>query len=152
MYIYINIYMHTEAHPSIPSHLYTHVYTSIHTCTHEQMAADKADGAADACVRAHLGIRTCLDAQASIQTHICTNGHSTPSRARRHARRGLGAAATGNIAAAAAASTPRGAAQRPAPYRARTRVCHSRRARSHAFYAHAHTLTGTLYINAYMYT
>jgi hypothetical protein len=38
-----------------------------------------------ACACANQGIRTCLDEQASIQTHISTDGHATLARAHAHA-------------------------------------------------------------------
>jgi hypothetical protein len=82
---YIHIYMHTDARPSMPSHRYTHACIYIHTRMHEEMAAAKRTwNRRCACACAHLGIRTRLDARASIQTHSCTDGHTTPARAHTH--------------------------------------------------------------------
>jgi hypothetical protein len=82
-YIHTNIF--TEACWSIPSHLCMPVYPYVRAYTRRWLQTT-AHGAADACLRAHLGIRTCLDAQAPIQTHICTDGHTTPARAHMRTR------------------------------------------------------------------
>ena len=90
--LYIHIYMHTDARPSMPSQRYTHAYTSIHTRMREEMAAAKPRWSRRcACACAHLGIRTRLDARASIQTHVVQTGipHArartrTRTRSRRH--------------------------------------------------------------------
>ena len=58
----------------------THIHPSIRACTRVWLQPNP-DGAADARVRVHVGIRTRLDARASIQTHSCTDGHTTPARA-----------------------------------------------------------------------
>ena len=76
----------------MPSHRYTHAYTSIHTRMREGMAAAKRRWSRRcACARAHLGIRTRLDARASIQTHVVQMGIPRPrartrtrTRSRRH--------------------------------------------------------------------
>ncbi len=86
MYTYIHIYIFTDARLSIPIHLYTHVRTSTRTRMHEEMVADERC----VCVCAHLGIRTCLDAQASIQAHIVQMGIPHPRArtcTRTHSRR-----------------------------------------------------------------
>ena len=84
--LYIHIYMHTDARPSMPSHRYTLAYTFIHTRMREEMAAAKRTWSRRcACARAHLGIRTRLDARASIQTHVVQMGIThTPARAHAH--------------------------------------------------------------------
>jgi hypothetical protein len=61
----------------------THITPSIRACARVWLQPN-ADGAADACARAHLGIRTRLDAPAPMQTHRCTDGHTTPPRTRTH--------------------------------------------------------------------
>jgi hypothetical protein len=81
--LYIHIYMHTDARQSMPSHRYTHAYKAIHTRMREGMAAAKRTWSRR-CACAHLGIRACLEARASIQTHIRTDGHTTPPRAHTH--------------------------------------------------------------------
>ncbi len=76
-----------EAHLFIPSHRYAHTYTSIRTCMHEGVVADERRWSRRcACACANQGIRTCLEAQASIQTHICTDGHTTLAHAHAHMR------------------------------------------------------------------
>ncbi len=82
--LYIHIYMHTDARPSMPSHRYTHAYKAIHTRMREGMAAAKRTWSRR-CACAHLGIRTRLDARASIQTHV-VQMRITPPRARTRAR------------------------------------------------------------------
>ena len=85
--LYIHIYMHTDARPSMPSHRYTHAYASIHTRMREEMAAAKRRWSRRcACACAHLGIRTRLDARASIQTHVVQMRITHPPRARTRAR------------------------------------------------------------------
>ncbi len=88
--LYIHIYMHTDARPSMPSHRYTHAYKAIHTRMREGMAAAKRTWSRR-CACAHLGIRTRLDARASIQTHVVQMGIAHPrartrtrTRSRRH--------------------------------------------------------------------
>jgi hypothetical protein len=87
----IVLYIHT--HTCIPMHARrcraidtrTHIHPSIRM--HEGMAAAKRRWSRRcACACAHLGIRTRLDARASIQTHRCTDGHTTPPRARTRTR------------------------------------------------------------------
>ncbi len=78
--------MHTDARPSMPSHRCTHAYESIHTRMRERMAAAErrwSRRCAWAC--AHLGIRTRLDARASIQTRVVQMGiPPLPPRAHTH--------------------------------------------------------------------
>ncbi len=75
----IHIYMHTDARPSMPSHRCTHAYKSIHARMHEGMAAaERRWSRRCACACAHVGIRTRLDARASIQTHVVQMGITHP--------------------------------------------------------------------------
>ena len=83
--MYIYIIQEYRARPSMPSHRHTHVFLYPHTraCTRVWLQTN-ADGAADARVRI-LGIRTRLEAQASIQTHVVRMAIPHP-RARARAR------------------------------------------------------------------
>ncbi len=74
----------------IPMHTcpYRAIYTRLHIHPYAHARGDGlqtcADGVADACACAHLGVRTCLDAQTSIQTHSVQMG-VPHSRAHAHA-------------------------------------------------------------------
>ncbi len=141
--------MHTDARPSMPSHRYTHAYTSIHTRMREGLAADERRWSRRcASARAHLGIRTRLDARASIQTHVVQMGIThPPARTRTRTR-----------------SRSHGFCIRTHTYTygltrthiyvkscGRARPRHSRRALTRP-YAHAHTRKHVLYTCSLTYT
>jgi hypothetical protein len=72
--------------PSMPSHRHTHVflYPRVRACTRVWLQTN-ADGAADARVRAHQGIRTRLEAQAHMPRGTSLHGIYTYTHMHMHA-------------------------------------------------------------------
>ena len=140
--------MHTDAHLSIPSHRYTHAYVSTRTRTHEEMGCSRTQMGPR--MRVHLGIRTCLEAPASM--HIGTDGHGTAARAHTHAH--MRTLPWHRFAHPYQYMCPYIRAQMYAPSDTRlvgARVCRSRRALTRT-YEHAHTLAWNLHAHTYACT
>ena len=166
MHIYIHIYIYIFIYIYICIHVYrctpVHTEPSIHACMYiHAYVHSRGDGyrrtqtetPMRVCV--HPGIRTCLDAQASIQTHSVQMGTPQPSaRTCAHAHKAAAMRTLLWKLRAHSCTHMHICTQMHARNDTRlvgARVCRSRRALTRT-YEHAHTLAWNLHVHPYART